>query len=128
MNLPTTLFADNQGDSYKRGEACHGGKGPFLCKDVLGKIKDKQFIKYFHDDILPPGSSFGDHPHKSDKPFEEWYFCLSGEGVMTLDGKDFAMRAGDISACYANGEHGIKNTGKEDMRILVIGVKPPESK
>lgn len=128
MKVPTTLFVNNQDDTYLKYDACHGGEGPFLLKDVIGKVKDKQYIKYLHDDILPPGSAFGDHAHTSNEPVEEWYFCLAGEGVMTLDGKPHAMKAGDISACYANGSHGLRNTGQEDMRILVIGITPVPDK
>ncbi len=124
MSFTTTLFVNNKNDSYRKCEACHGGEGSFLIKDVIGRVLEKQFIKYLHDDVILPGSSFGDHEHKSDTPFEEWYFCLSGKGVMTLDGKAYEMKPGDISVCYNNGSHGIKNTGKEDMRILVIGVSP----
>ena len=124
MNQLTTLFVNNQNDQYRKCEACHGGSGPFLLKDVIGKVKEKQFIKYLHDDIIPPGSTFGDHAHNGDEPFEEWYFCLSGDGVMSQDGQDYAMKPGDISVCFNGGSHGIRNTGKEDLRILVIGVSP----
>ena len=124
MTISTTMFVNNKDNQYRKSEGCHGGAGPFLFKDVISAVKEKLLIKYLHDDVIPPGSSFGDHPHKSDTPFEEWYFCLTGEGVMTLDGKDYDMKPGDISVCCSNGSHGIKNTGRKDMRILVIGVSP----
>jgi len=127
MSIHTTIFVDNRNHPYQKSEGCHGGKGPFLCKDVIGAIQEKLLIKYLHDDVIPPGSSFGDHAHKGDAPFEEWYFCLSGQGVMTLDGKAYDMKPGDISVCCNNGSHGIENTGKEEMRILVIGVSPVEN-
>jgi len=125
MSRKTTSFANNQDRSYRKCEGCHGGEGPFLFKDVVEKIQEKLLVKYLHDDVIAPGSSFGDHAHKGENPFEEWYFCLSGEGVMTLDGKAYPMKPGDISVCRNGGSHGIKNTGKEDMRILVIGVSAP---
>lgn len=121
MNFPTTLFVNNQSTPFNQCEKCHDGVGPFRFKDILGQVKGKQFVKYVHDDLIPPGSTFGDHPHRSGASFEEWYLCLSGEGVMTLDGKDYPMKPGDISVCYDQGSHGIRNTGKEDLRILVIG-------
>lgn len=43
---------------------------------------------------------------------------------MQLDGEDHRMRPGDISVCLANGHHGIKNTGTDDLRILVICAAP----
>ena len=81
-------------------------------------------MKFIHDDIIPPGSSFGYHQHKSDGPVEEFYFCISGHGVMTLDGREYDMGPGDISVCRANGSHGVRNTGKDDMRIIVICASP----
>lgn len=124
MQKFTTLFINNQEQSFRQIDACHDGKGSFLLKDVIAKVENKQFIKYIHDDIIPPGSTFGNHEHDGGEPFEEWYFCLGGEGVMMLDGQDYSMKSGDISVCYDGGSHGIKNTGQEDLRILVIGVSP----
>jgi glyoxylate utilization-related uncharacterized protein len=116
----TTLFINNQNRHSSRSEQCHGGIGPFDLLDVIRPAEKKLFIKFIHDDIVPPGSTFGIHDHKSETPFEEWYYCLSGHGIMHLDGKDYEMNPGDISVCYANGSHGIRNTGNENMRILVI--------
>ena len=126
MSRATTVFIGNQPE-YTKCNQCHGGEGPFLLKDIIGARKEKLFIKWIHDDIVPPGSSFGYHQHKSESPFEEWYLVLSGEGVMQLDGKDQVMKAGDISACFANGQHGIKNAGKEDLRLLVICASPAKA-
>lgn len=124
--MGTTRFIRGQENYDLQETPCHGGVGPWKIKSVIGTVVEKErlFIKFIHDDIIPPGSSFGYHQHKSEVPVEEWYFCLEGEGVMTLDGKDYAMKPGDISVCYANGFHGIKNTGSKDMRIIVICASP----
>ena len=122
--MKTTEFVNNQEAEYRNLEKCHGGEGPFRFLNVTENIKAMQFIKFIHDDIILPGASFGYHQHKSEYPMEEWYFCIDGEGVMTLDGKDYPMKSGDISVCRANGSHGIKNTGDKDMRIIVILASP----
>jgi oxalate decarboxylase/phosphoglucose isomerase-like protein (cupin superfamily) len=129
MNTPTTAFINNQGNAYGEHKNCHGGEGPFLFRDLMNGASDRLFVKCVHDDVIRPGSSFGYHAHKDgtaffDPHFEELFICLSGEGMMTLDGKDYVMKPGDIGICYANGMHGIKNTGKEDMRILVVAGRP----
>jgi len=100
---------------------CHGGEGLWYFRDMMWAVdrKDRLFIKYIHSDIIPPGSSFGYHQHDA-PPEEEWYICISGHGVMTLDGKDYDMGPGDISVCYGNGFHALKNTGNEDIRLVVI--------
>lgn len=117
----TGLFANNEGNQYRECEGCHGGTGGFFFRDLLQSVSGRLYIKYIHDDMIPAGSSFGDHDHKGDKPSEEWYVCLSGNGVMTVNGKEYPMNPGDVSVCFCNGSHGLRNTGAGDMRILVIG-------
>jgi len=125
-NMKTTRFIRGQENYILLEQPCHDGIGPWKMKSVIEDVemKDQVFIKFIHDDIIPPGSSFGYHQHKSDLPEEEWYYCLEGEGIMTLDGEDHDMKPGDISVCYANGFHGIRNTGNKNMRILVICATP----
>lgn len=120
--MKKTDFIDNKSQAYETRHNCHDGKGPFQLKDIMKAVSpsDKQYIKFIHDDIIPAGSTFGYHQHKSDVPLEEWYYCISGNGVMELDGEQYEMSAGDISVCRANGSHGIINNGPEDMRIIVI--------
>ena len=124
MQKATGIFADNQDATYERCDSCHGGEGHFFIRDFMRKVPDRLFIKYIHDDIIPPGSTFGDHAHNGDTQFEEWYLCLSGNGMMSVNDQEYPMGPGDISACYCNGSHGIKNTGAEDIRILVIAASP----
>ncbi|SDT98828.1 Cupin domain-containing protein [Verrucomicrobium sp. GAS474] len=120
----TTLFIEDREIAAKAFGECHGGVGTVTCRDLIEKLPAKHFIRYIHDDILPPGTSIGYHQHPSETPFEEWYYVLSGHGVMTLDGKDYPMGPGDVSGCFANGFHGLKNTGTEDLRLLVIAARP----
>lgn len=124
MSTGTTAFINNQHQTYQTLEKCHDGEGPLMLKDVIGAFGKWQFIKFIHDDIIPPGTTIGYHQHACSSPFEEWYYVLSGEGIMQLDGEDHRMRPGDISVCFANGHHGIKNTGTENLRILVICAAP----
>lgn len=125
MRQQTTAFVPGHAKSYIHYDSCHGGVGPFQLRDLIMESPRKQFIRYIHDDIVPPGSSFGEHSHISDAPFEEWYLCLDGEGIMTLDDKDYPFKPGDTTVCFAGGRHGVRNTGSQDLRLLVIAVGPP---
>lgn len=100
---------------------CHGGKGSWYYNDMTEFIP-KGLIKYIHDDILPPGSSFGAHDHAADTAIteEEFYICLSGKGMMILDGKEYPFAPGDVTVCRNGGSHGIYNNSSEDLRFLVI--------
>jgi uncharacterized cupin superfamily protein len=99
---------------------CHGGEGELDWVRVLdGEALEGRHLQFFHDDIIPPGASIGVHPHEGD---EEYYFIISGRGVMTLDGEQHGIGPGDIAAVFPGGEHGLENTSDEDMRIIVVSV------
>jgi quercetin dioxygenase-like cupin family protein len=99
-------------------ENCHDGQGALDWTEVLdeGDLKERG-LNFVHDDVLPPGVSIGNHRHTED---EEYYYIVSGKGVMTLDQERFEVTAGDITAVYPGGMHGLENSGSEDLRILVI--------
>ncbi|MDX6300626.1 MAG: hypothetical protein QOF53_1840 [Nocardioidaceae bacterium] len=56
----------------------------------------------------------GHHRHEP----AEIYFVLDGEGVLTIDGEDHAVRAGTAAYIPSNSEHGIRNTGTSTMRFF----------
>lgn len=100
---------------------CHQGTGDLDFTEVLGRkeIPEACHLGFIHDDILPPGVSIGLHRHEKD---EEYYYIISGRGVMTLDDKQFEVKAGDITAIFPGGTHGLLNNGTEDLRIIVVGI------
>ena len=120
--MKNTTFIDNSGHPLGLSHNCHDGNGPFYIRDLIAPLGEgeRQFIKYIHEDIIPPGSDFGYHTHTDERPSEEWYLCLEGNGIMELDGEEIPMKPGDISMCRSNGSHGIRNEGHGDLRILVI--------
>lgn len=101
---------------------CHGGLGALDWTEVLapGDLPGRT-LKFIHDDVLPPGASVGAHPHPDD---EEYYYVLSGEGEMILDGKPHPVGAGDVAAVFPGGRHALRNVGQAPLRFLVICVQP----
>lgn len=104
-------------------EQCHGGNGALDWTEVLGTedLKGRK-VRFIHDDILAPGVSVGLHEHTDD---EEYYYILSGHGIMELNGERMEVTAGDITAVFPGGKHSLENTGREDLRMLVISVASP---
>lgn len=99
---------------------CHGGEGTLDWMRVLdGDFTEGRRLNFIHDDVLPPGASVGVHEHRDD---EEYYYILSGHGVMILDGQRHAVGPGDIAAVYPGGEHGLHNNSEDDLRVIVISV------
>lgn len=120
MNPQTTQFIGNQGLEFRQLERCHDGVGAIGFKDLIARADPKLAVKFIHYDVIPPGASIGEHRH--DEPaMEEWYLCLEGEGIMTLDGKDITMKPGDVSVCRTGGSHGLRNAGEKELRLIVIG-------
>lgn len=50
----------------------------------------------------------------------EAYYILSGQGVVTIDGHEHAVRAGSAVFVPGNAEHGVVNTGSDIMRLLYV--------
>lgn len=101
-------------------DRCHDGNGAINWIGVLdAEAPGGKRLQFIHDDILPPGTSVGVHRHTDD---QEYYYIVSGRGVMTLDGQDVEVAAGDITAVFPGGSHGLKNDSNEDLRIMVISI------
>lgn len=99
---------------------CHGGIGAVEWTEVLSRpAVEGRRLNFFHDDTLKPGVSIGVHRHSKD---EEYYYILSGHGVMILDGEEHEVGPGDIAAVFPGGTHGLRNNTQEEMRILVFSV------
>jgi mannose-6-phosphate isomerase-like protein (cupin superfamily) len=99
---------------------CHNGEGDLQWTEVLNFSDDTaRRLNFFHDDILKPGVSVGIHDHRQD---EEYYYIISGKGIMILDGEEFEVGPGDIAAVYPGGSHGLRNHSDHDLRILVVSV------
>lgn len=123
MNDPNTTLIKRRAD-MRTGpiEACHDGEGSVDWVEVLGPADlTGRGMKFVHDDVLPPGASVGLHGHVDD---EEYYYIVSGQGVMTLDDEQVEVQAGDITAVFPGGQHALRNTGSSDLRFIVICAKP----
>lgn len=72
---------------------------------------------------IPAGCSVGRHRHAQAE--EEYYLVLSGEGEMWRDGEEFTVRAGELVRNPPGGAHGLRNTGKEPIRLFVFELPVP---
>jgi mannose-6-phosphate isomerase-like protein (cupin superfamily) len=50
---------------------------------------------------------------------EQMYYILEGQGLMTLDGEEQPVQAGDCVFFPSFAEHGLKNTGGGVLRYLI---------
>ena len=63
---------------------------------------------------LEAGGWLGRHRHEP----SEIYYVLSGEGSLSIDGRDHPVRAGTTAFIPPNSEHGIRNTGSDRLRFF----------
>jgi quercetin dioxygenase-like cupin family protein len=111
------------GDAHTQElSGCHGGTGEY---SVTTLVKDPSCsaLKYVRDLTLAPGSTIGLHQHDID---EELYYVLSGNGVVEDENhREKPVAEGTLVLTQKRGSHGLRNTGRAPMRILVICVRPP---
>ena len=101
-------------------EHIHGGVGLCPHATVFPGSEIDAPVRFVNYTILPPGAGFGLHEHGDDN---ELYVVLRGRGVYTQDGEEAAVEAGDIIMNAPRGTHAIRNTGAEEMALLVFEVQ-----
>lgn len=97
----------------KTGGAPHQGPGRSTGYDFFSKAPG--FKLAFRKRVLHPGAAIGYHPQKED----EVYYILSGTGVMQMNGQEFPVKAGDAILTRPGSSHGLKQTGKEDLTLII---------
>jgi len=88
-----------------------GGKGTLLGEYAFTRDKPTkdQAIKEISWLTLQPGDSIGYHKHTTN---EDTYIIVSGTGTFRdKDGKDYEVKAGDVTIVRKNEAHGLTNTG-----------------
>jgi mannose-6-phosphate isomerase-like protein (cupin superfamily) len=63
---------------------------------------------------MEPGGFQHLHSHEP----EQMYYILEGQGLMTVDGEERSVQAGDCIFFPSFAEHGLKNTGEGVLRYL----------
>jgi mannose-6-phosphate isomerase-like protein (cupin superfamily) len=100
-----------------------GGEGVCLWKTLMNGAHlegDWNLVEHL---VIEPGGSVGEHVHTRT---EEIYYILRGEAVMTMNGGEFPVRAGDLVTTPIGAAHAIGNRAGEDMHFFVVEVFPHE--
>jgi mannose-6-phosphate isomerase-like protein (cupin superfamily) len=105
---------EHDADVAKPGPAPHNGPGRSTGYSFFEKAAG--FKQVFRKRVLHPGAAIGYHPQKED----EVYYILSGEGVMQMNGKEFAVKPGDAILTRPGSSHGLRQTGKDDLTLIIV--------
>jgi len=100
-------------DVAKPGPGPHNGKGRSTGYVFFEKAPG--FKLSFRKRVLHPGSSIGYHKQETD----EVYYFTGGTGKMTINGQEFAVKAGDAVLTRTGSSHGVVQTGDGDLTIII---------
>lgn len=103
-------------------ENVRGGKGTVYAHKLLdffpgSAIKSVGLVR------LEPGASVGLHSHHDE---EDFYFCISGTGVVVDNGVEQPFSAGVLQITRDGESQAIRNTGETELVFLgaLLGTQP----
>jgi mannose-6-phosphate isomerase-like protein (cupin superfamily) len=104
---------EHEKDIAKNETGTHNGGGKTTGYSFFTKADSLKMT--FLKRVLHPGSAIGYHLQKED----EVYYIVSGTGEMQMNGKTFAVKTGDAILTRPGSSHGLKQTGKADLVIII---------
>ena len=96
-----------------------GGEGTARYRRALDPTVFQTNWSYVDHLLLPPRASEGVHHHPG---IEEVYYVLNGGGQAQVDGETAEIRKGDAVPVLLNQAHAFKNTGSQDLELMIIGI------
>ena len=100
----------------------HDGRGLIRRRSLFGESSQLPIRMEIWE--LDPGVTEGDHIHQEPSPLEEVYYFLEGEGIMTVDGEEVPVKAGDAILVPPGAHHGFQSTGADPLRLVIIWGAP----
>jgi len=104
---------EHEKDIAKNEPGTHNGGGSTVGYSFFSKADGLKLV--FRKRVLHPGSAIGYHLQKED----EIYYVIGGTGEMQMNGKSFPVKEGDAILTRPGSSHGLKQTGKDDLVILI---------
>lgn len=110
---PQPYILEHEKDIAKNEAGTHNGGGNTTGFSFFSKADGLKMV--FRKRVLHPGAAIGYHLQKED----EIYYIVSGTGEMNMNGKSFTVKAGDAILTRPGSSHGLKQTGKDDLAIII---------
>jgi mannose-6-phosphate isomerase-like protein (cupin superfamily) len=117
---PGGYILERDADVARTEPGTHKGGGETIGYSFFAKAPGLRMV--FRKRALKPGSGIGYHEQKED----EIYYVLSGRGMMTIDGKTFEVTPGTAVLTRPGSSHGLKQTGDEDLVIMINYEQQPK--
>lgn len=103
-------------------EAVRGGTGTVSAHKLLDLFPGSA-IKSVGVVRLEPGASIGDHSHEGD---EDFYYCLSGSGVVIDNGVEQPFTPGTLQITRSGESQALRNTGETELVFFAALVATAE--
>ena len=104
---------EHENDIAKNEPGTHNGGGSTVGYSFFSKTDGLKMV--FRKRVLHPGSAIGYHLQNED----EIYYIISGTGEMQMNGNSFPVKAGDAILTRPGNSHGLRQTGKADLVIII---------
>lgn len=93
------------------------GEGDVTMFHFLNEQEARGTGRLFVKTVIEPGNSIGDHTHDGDM---EAYYILKGKALVSDNGTDVILEAGDCNVCPDGQSHSIKNVGEDTLEYIAI--------
>ena len=103
----------HEADTVVQQRPPHRGEGMSTAYRISDGVPNRAME--FRKRVLHPGASIGLHPIAHD----EVYYVVSGEGIVTSDGVETPVKAGDAAYLYDGNNVGIRQTGEADLVLII---------
>lgn len=94
-----------------------GGEGTIALQAAFSQNDHASPVRLFSHITIPAGGSIGYHVHEREA---EFFYVLSGQGVMDDNGTPAAIAAGDATVTRDGEGHSVLNTGSEPLELLAV--------
>ena len=94
-----------------------GGIGDITMFHFLTEQEVKGAGRLFAKTVIEPGNTIGVHKHEGEM---EAYYVLKGKALLSDDGVDVILEAGDCQICPDGHTHSLKNVGEESLEFISI--------
>ena len=102
-------------------ENLRGGSGVLnFVHYVAGKGAVQPNTNMLAEIILPAGASIGYHSHINET---EFYIILEGKGMVSDNGKELQVEAGDVMVTGNGDSHSLANTGNLPLKMIAAIIK-----
>lgn len=89
-------------------------------KDILNEVQMDVKVGLFADVTIEAGGHLDYHEHHGET---ETYYILEGCGVYNDNGREYEVKAGDVTFCEDGCGHGIVCKGDEPVRFMALIIK-----